>query len=272
MTDNLTNHSYEEIRSAAMQSLCKATNDAQRPKNYDALKQGVAYILSSGERELGATQHTTHELSHDDSQTFLEVFWDLFRQGIISLGASDTRREFPYFRVTGLGQNILGNRNAYFFHDVTSYTRLLEKEVPQINETTLLYAQEAMQAFQSGCILSSSVMLGVATEHTFLLMMETVNSNPQHAPIFAAVEKERLLLLKVNKFKRILDNHHSLLSRPTREDLDTQFTGILAIIRNFRNESGHPSGKIIDREQAYVLLHLFLTYSKKLYQLMDDLK
>ena len=30
-----------------------------------------------------------------------------------------------------------------------------------------------------------------------------------------------------------------------------------------------PTGKIIDREQSYVLLQLFIPYCKKMYQLMD---
>jgi hypothetical protein len=53
-----------------------------------------------------------------------------------------------------------------------------------------------------------------------------------------------------------------------REDLDTHFAGILSVIRTFRNQSGHPTGKIIDREQTFVLLQLVIPYSKKLYQLM----
>ena len=57
-----------------------------------------------------------------------------------------------------------------------------------------------------------------------------------------------------------------------KEDLDTNFSGILSIIRNFRNQSGHPSGKIIDREQAYILLQLFPPYCKKMYQLMDFIR
>jgi len=53
-----------------------------------------------------------------------------------------------------------------------------------------------------------------------------------------------------------------------KEDLDTHFMGILSIIRTFRNQSGHPTGKIIDGEQAYVLMQLFISYCKKLYQLI----
>jgi hypothetical protein len=81
------------------------------------------------------------------------------------------------------------------------------------------------------------------------------------------VSKERSILPKLNKFKQILDQHKGDLSSEIREDLDTNFLSIIAIIRNFRNESGHPSGKIISREQCYILLQLFVPYCKKIYHL-----
>jgi len=34
------------------------------------------------------------------------------------------------------------------------------------------------------------------------------------------------------------------------------------------DQSGHPSGKIVDREQAYVLLQVFIPYGKEMHQLM----
>jgi hypothetical protein len=112
-------------------------------------------------------------------------------------------------------------------------------------------------------------MLGVATEHTFLLLLETIAQNPSHSGTFANVEKQRTILQKVNKFKKNLDQQQKQLPSDIKEDLDTNFAGILSIIRNFRNQSGHPTGKIIDREQAYILLQLFIPYCKKMYQLMD---
>src|SRR5690606_3672440 len=120
-----------------------------------------------------------------------------------------------------------------------------------------------------GCILSSTVMLGVATEHTFLLLMDAINQNPTNAATFAAVSKQSVILQKVNKFKALLDQQVKALPPDVKEDLDTHFAGILSIIRNFRNHAGHPSGKIIDREQAYVLLNLFNPYCKKMYKLRD---
>ena len=167
------------------------------------------------------------------------------------------------------GAHQIVNQEAYFFHDVTSYENVIKTEVPDVDSTTLVYLKEAMQAFKSGCILSSTVMLGVATEHTFLLLIETINANPTHAPTYASVNNQRGILHKVNKFKNILDQQFGSLPSHIKEDLDTNFAGILSIIRNFRNQSGHPSGKIINREQNYILLNLFVPYCKKMYQLRD---
>jgi hypothetical protein len=126
-----------------------------------------------------------------------------------------------------------------------------------------------MQVFMSGCLLSASVMLGVATEHTFLKLLDAVDGNAIHGATFKGVSAQRMILPKINKFKNILDQNRSILPASVKEDLDTNLTGIISMIRNFRNESGHPSGKIISREQAFVLLQLFIPCCKKIYQLID---
>ncbi len=90
--------------------------------------------------------------------------------------------------------------------------------------------------------------------------------------LFSKADKERSILPKVNAFKAVLDALGKQLPQPIREDLDTHFVGILSIIRNFRNQSGHPTGKIIDREQCYILLQLFIPYCKKLSQIKNHYK
>lgn len=265
------NHSYEEIRNAALDVLAGRMRSSYSPDQYSHLMIGVAEVfvkqdLAPGQADLNLRAGAN--LTAEDRELFLEVFWDLFRQGIITLGMNDSNREFPFFRVSSFGRRVLDAHESYFFHDVSSYTNLITNAIPNIDRVTLIYLQEAMQAFRSGCILSCSVMLGVATEHTFLLLMETVDNNVNHASIFAAVAKERTILRKVNKFRNILDQQLGTLPSDINEDLDTNFAGILSVIRTFRNASGHPSGQIIDREQAYVLLQLFIPYARKMYQLI----
>lgn len=261
-------HSYEELRSAVFDILAGRWRATYKPNQFSHLKNEVSDLLQTRERG-GRIVNT--KLSANDSDLFLELFWDLFRQGIITLGDSD-EPAFPFFRITSFGKKLLGGSDPYFFHDLSSYEKVIKDTIPNIDDITLTYLKEAMQAFMSGCLLSSSVMLGVATEHTFLSLLDVAIANPTHGSLFSSVSKERSILPKLNKFKKILDANMGTLPSKVKEDLDTNFSGIISMIRNFRNESGHSSGKIISREQAYVLLHLFIPCCKKMYQLMDFYK
>ncbi|NQT62172.1 MAG: hypothetical protein HQ556_04365 [Candidatus Marinimicrobia bacterium] len=268
----MIDHSYEELRNVILDLLAGRESGPHELYQYEHLKIGVASVFDKRENDSSITRYRgggQPSLSPADSELFLEIFWGLFREGIITLGMNDNNREFPFFKVSEFGSQLISEGQAYFFHDVSSYEGILLNEIPNINETTLLYVKEAMQAFKTGCILSSSVMLGVATEHTFLLLIEKIMSNHSHSGSFENVNSQRTILGKINKFKNILDQNQQSLPSGIKEDLDTNFAGILSVIRTFRNQSGHPTGKIIDREQAYILLQLFIPYSKKMYQLME---
>jgi hypothetical protein len=265
------NHSFEDIRSVAIDFLAGRETSSHPLDNYERLLLAVSDVFQRREGGPARVHHFSTAqptLSNQDRELFLEVFWTLFREGVITLGLNDSNREFPWFRITGFGQRLIAHQHVYFFHDVSSYESMTKTEVPQIDSVTLLYLKEAMQTFRTGCLLASTVMLGVATEHTFLLLVEKIEQNATHAPTFTNVGQQRTILQKVNKFKNILDQEARNLPAELKEDLDTNFAGILSIIRNFRNQSGHPTGKIVDREQAYVLLQLFIPYCKKMYQLM----
>jgi len=189
-------HSYEEIRAAALDVLAGREPSPFELNQYEHLNIAVAHVFARRENPALLHQggYPGDIVSRADAHLFQEVFWDLFRQGIITLGFNNANRAFPFFRLSRVGKRIIENQDTYFFHDVDSYTKLLKQQVPSIDPVTLLYAQEALQAFRSGCILSSSVMLGVATEHTFNLLLEAVAQSPTYAKSFASVAKEQAIL------------------------------------------------------------------------------
>ncbi len=266
-------HSYEELRAVALDILIGREKAPYEPTQYEHLSLGIGQVFAQREGRIQPGQvGATYALDRQDKETLLELFWDLFRQGAITLGLNDANREFPFFRLTKLGQQMAQGQAAYFFHDVSSYEAAIRREVIDINEVTLLYLKEAMQAFRSGCMLSATVMLGVAVEHTFMLLLEIIEASTAHQKTFASVFTERTLLQKINKFRNLLEPMLKTLPSEIREDLDTNFAGILSVIRTFRNQSGHPTGKIIDREQTFVLLQLVIPYCKKQYQLMQYFK
>ncbi len=266
-------HSYEELRSVALDILAGREKAPYEPTKYEHLSLGIGQVFAQREGRIQPGHFgATYPLDRQDKETLLELFWDLFRQGVITLGLNDANREFPFFRLTKLGQEMAQGQATYFFHDVSSYEAAIRREVTGINEVTLLYLKESMQAFRSGCMLSATVMLGVAVEHTFTLLLEIIEASAAHQKTFASVFAERTLLQKFNKFRNLLEPMLKALPTEIREDIDTHFAGILSVIRTFRNQSGHPTGKIIDREQTFVLLQLVIPYCKKQYQLMQFFK
>ena len=185
-------HSYEEIGRTALDVLSgRETKFPYEPDQYGHLAIAAAEVFLRREASDVAAKvpRDAARLTSSDSDLFMEVFWDLFRQNIITLGKDTSNYQFPFFRVSHVGKQILTNQQVYFFHDVSTYEALVAGQVPKIDATTLLYLKEAMQAFRSSCILSATVMLGVAAEHTFLLLLETIDANAKHKATYAAVEK-----------------------------------------------------------------------------------
>jgi hypothetical protein len=264
-------HSYEEIRTVVIDIVGGQESVKYSPNQYAHLLSGAAKVLKrrEGSTVSPSLLHQEPQLSGNDAELLREVFWDLFRQGIITLGCDNANREFPWFKVSSFGKKILENQNVYFFHDLESYTKLIRSNVPNLDAITLLYLQEAMQSFKSGCMLAATVMLGVASEHSFLLLVEAAENSPKYGGHFGNVSKERTILQKFRKFRTVFEkNVLTDLPGEIKENLDIEFDGILSVIRTFRNDSGHPSGKILEREQTYVLLQMFVPYCRKVYQLM----
>src|SRR5262245_33376114 len=96
-------HGYEEIRSIAVDILAGRETTSFEPSQIAYLAAGVAQVLA---RREGAP-HRDDRLSSADTETIDEVFWDLFRQGIVRPGLDSSNRELPFFRVTSLGKRIL---------------------------------------------------------------------------------------------------------------------------------------------------------------------
>lgn len=268
----MTNHSYEEIRAVILDIISGKKQVSYPPNQFRHLELGVAEILAKREdatQDTGIIGSRGHPISQADKDLVLEVFWALFREGIITIGTNSANPEFPWFRLSAYGHKLIDNEQTYFFHDVSSYGARLESEVPDLDDVTRLYLQEAMQSFRVGCLLASSVMLGVAAEHTFNKLLETTANNEQHADAYKVARKATLVSRRLTKFKNVFDSKSKEYPAEIRQDFDSQFLGIQTIIKNYRNEAGHPTGKIIDREQMYVLLNLFIPYCKKTYQLMQ---
>ena len=130
---NAKQHSYEELRALVIDELlartCRSFDDLQEKVSQAILKRSNQWPRPP--RETGiAYQGAVVYLHPDDSSTILEVFWDLFRQGVITLGMDARNPGWPWFRLSWFGENIK-SQSEFRFHDTSSYIAMIKTYDPE---------------------------------------------------------------------------------------------------------------------------------------------
>ena len=120
-------YSYEEIRAAALDILADRERPRYPPNQYNHLSLGVAAVLAKRGGIPDQPAGREPRLSAAAEELFMDVFWDLVRQGIIILGHDRNNNGFPWCRVSHFGRRMLENQDTYFFHDVSMYETLIKK-------------------------------------------------------------------------------------------------------------------------------------------------
>ena len=259
-------HNYEEIRSAVVDILLGIEEPSV--SQFGRLPSAVHQVLS---RRAGKDPSTLRQ-SNQDEELVRDVFWDLFRQGVITLGMNNANSNWPWFRLSHFGQKTLASQSPWRFHDTSSYLALVLREAPDLSKQAAVYLEEAVQAFYAQCLLASCVMLGVAAEAEFLRLLEDCEKLPKIGNRFSkASKKERMISGKIKQFLVVIDDIKVDLGKQATEDLDVSFTAIQSVLRIARNEAGHPSPSNPSRENVYVYLQLFVPFARQLFRLKDAL-
>lgn len=271
----LPKHSYEEIREIVIDIMLDPASS--EVNQFQALLEHVgrrvahkhnAPALQGGFSYAGAGSR----LDSNDADLVLEIVWDLFRQGIITLGLNSSNPGWPFLRLSRFGRETVQAQSPFRFHDASGFLKVLRAEVPDISSEALAYLEEAVAAFYSDCLLASCVMLGVASEFEFLRLIDVATSSSIHGARFAPLNKLHFIRQKITKFRDQLHPVLNTLPNSATEDLDTNLDAIQSVIRIARNDAGHPSGARPPlREQVYVYLQLFIPFAKQLMRLRQAL-
>jgi hypothetical protein len=273
----LKHHPYEELRGVVIDILLGRETVKHGVGQYDNLVNGVAEVLErrgSPTRDAPMTGSPEDiRLESLDVELIRDVFWDLFRQGFITLGIDDNKPMWPWFRLSHHGKETLGGANPWRFHDANSYLLLVKQEAPDITAEAITYLEEAMATFYSSCLLAACIMLGVAAEIEFLRLIDVGAAHASHSEIFIKAKKERGLRQKVVSFQKGLHKLPKDILDRVGEDLDTHFHAIQSVLRVARNEMGHAAaGKVPTREQVYVFLQLFVPFAGQLARFREAMK
>lgn len=255
-------HSYEELRTVVIDVLLGEKTSFEMGR-FSNLVDGVAEVLVRRGAACQDRPHYSGGLRMDarDVELTRDIFWDLFRQGIVILGRDENNDNWPFFRLSHHAKETLSKQSPYRFHDVNSYLKLVRNEAPDILQETEAYLEEAIDTFYVDCLLACCVMIGVAAEIEFLRMIATGVAHPVHGVLFQTIEAERFLRQKITKFQNSFPSLPKALRDGAGEDTAMHTNAIQSVLRVARNEAGHALAvRPSSREQVYVNLQMFVPF------------
>ena len=208
-----------------------------------------------------------------DDGKIKEVIWTLIVQGVLTPGTDTGDQHWPHFRLTDYGKRCLAEERI-LPHDPDGYLLIFATEVPNADPLITEYLTEAPQCFLHNLNRATAVMLGGASEKAVLILTESLGSaiktKSARERYFAKLETEHSIFRKYKVFEKKLESIKGNLPKELRENLDSLLRGIFDLIRNSRNDAGHPAiAAVIDRDIVYSHLRLFIPYCKRIYELIE---
>ncbi|MEE3715734.1 hypothetical protein V2H45_03120 [Tumidithrix elongata RA019] len=275
MTQVSLDISYEQTRTLILENL-ESSSGGQTTILYGNLAQSVVSKGIAPDPHAGdGTRHMNpqYELPQKYKAWIEDIIWDLIIEGIIRPGrgiGNANENSLPWYHISEYGRSKLGSQPPEPY-DPDKY--LARVKAISNDHVILAYLEESLKAFRIHCLLSSVITLGCASEKAILLLIDACEnsiSNPTDKADFKKKTDTISIKRKHDEFQNILRTKiNQTLPSDIKENLDNYLTGLFSIIRSHRNDAGHPSGRVIEREHLYALLVTFPAYLEKIYSLID---
>lgn len=218
----------------------------------------------------------SYALSNNDSVLLREAvrqeMWLLLGQGLLVFGTNEDNPNWPWYRLTERGKAVAAAQPPQPY-DPDGFLREFARKNPSADSVILAYLEEAVRAFNHGCPVAASVMIGGASEKALLLLVDAFGSAIKDAAKKAAFVKACgwSVYSKYRALKERLDLMISAgtLPSPLKEYTLSEVPGVFELIRRQRNEAGHPElYTAVDPDTVFLNLRVFVEYVRKVYELM----
>lgn len=249
--------------STALQStLLKSLAD----QNVDhRLGKGIFYLADAVKAKFAENQKPT-------PTQFMAAVWSLIAQGLAYIDFSQSAPENWNLFLTESGW--AAARDEEINPDNSGdYLKRLEEKAPKASQAIKQYAREAIMTYNARCYLASAVMLGVASEAAFIEMALSFGKwlpNSQGQKFIGLIDNPRAnYIQKFDEFRKRIEPIRPDLPGELADGMVLTLDSVLDLLRIYRNDAGHPTGKQVSREDAFINLQMFARYLEKLYALKD---
>jgi hypothetical protein len=269
--------SYEQLRSLMLEALGKL----EQPSQIDGLNRLLGRLAC--EKNLvpdpngpDPNRNAMYFLDQHDVALAQDIFWDLIIEGVIrpGLGQDSGNSNLPHFHVTDYGKEQIKHGTGSP-HDPDGYLSRLQTDVPTLHPVIMTFMNECLRTFRIGCLLSSAVMLGCASEKAFLLLLDsyaTALPSAKEKQVRKKIEG-KFIKTQYEEFTKMMQGHlRASLPNELDDGLANILLGVFEMIRAERNDAGHPTGKTPSRELAFANISVFPGYVKRIYELIEWLQ
>ena len=106
-------------------------------------------------------------------------------------------------------------------------------------------------------------MLGVASEKLFLDLLDAFKQSlpPDVQKKLEDATNNRSVARQWAEFRKRFSSALGQLPNDLQDEIDTLLD--VTLIRATRNQSGHPTGRLVDRDTMFAHLQLFRTYARR---------
>ncbi len=147
----------------------------------------------------------------------------------------------------------------------------LSRTVPEASDVVTQYVRKSVTAYRSGCYLASSVIIGVASEAAFLKTAQAFGAwlpDDQGSRFLRVVNDDRTGISgRFKEFRTKLHPYVEPVLRGRFEGPDVDLNGVFDLLREHRNDAGHPRGRAVDRDAVFDHHRMLVRYLRKLYDL-----
>jgi len=245
-----------QLQSALLRTLANPQADKRLGRGYHYLMQAV--LDQDGFPEAPTPQE------------LLESVWSLIAQGLAYLDVTQDAPTNWAVRLTAAGANLIEDREAD--PDLAEgFLHRIAEACPNLTDLVVHYLREAVLAYTKQLYTASAVMLGVAAEAEVL---DVANAFLDWLPATQAEKLEKALGSKktsyVQKFKEVRKRISAWVNElpdDVTDDLTIQLDAVLNLLRIYRNDAGHPTGKSFARPTMRLCLLVFATSLERSEQL-----
>ena len=217
--------------------------------------------------------------SRPNPQEVAEAIWGLVGRGLLYL---DFSNDSDPLRANPKNWSIYPTKMGWQYDpdglpnpDIPDrYLQRFAGSIPDASDLVRQYVNEALQAYTNRLYMAAAVMLGVAAEAAFLEMAEAFCAclpEKEAGKLRGFVEspKSKYSAL-LDEFRKRFEVRKGDFTPAIGEKIDLQLNTILELIRTYRNDSGHPTGVRMERDECHQSLVAFTTTAKRLYSLKRE--